>query len=241
MAGDAAPDPLHGDRHTPRAAAIAAVQHGVVSYDQLRQAGISQSTISRWLARGRLVRIHAGVYAVGHVALTRDGWWRAAGLVAGPAGAITARACCSIWNLLTVEHGPIDIIPGGRAGTTAPWLRVRRSPLRDDEVTTRRGLRVTTPARAIVDLADDGSAHDVGTALDRSLQLGLFDRLEFDRAISRAHGRRGLKVLLPAIARITGDTFLSATERRTRDALVDTDLPRPVVAEIRAHLGTFAN
>jgi len=180
---------------------------------------------------GRLVRIHAGVYAFGHLTLTRDGWWHAALLVAGPTGVITARACCSIWNVLPVEHGPVDIIAERRRGTTAPWLRVRRVSINEDEVTVRRGLRVTTPARAIVDLADLGSAHDVGTALDQCLRLGLFDRHVFDQAIDRASGRRGLKLLRPAMARLSGDTFLSMTERRVRDELLDTDLPRPRVNE----------
>ncbi len=46
-------------------------QHGVVSVEQLRAAGLDDSAIGRRLAGGRLHRVHLGVYAVGHMALTR--------------------------------------------------------------------------------------------------------------------------------------------------------------------------
>jgi len=211
------------------AATLAATQFGVISRPQLQAAGIARSTISRWCATGRLQRLHHGLYAFGHGALTRDGWWHAAQLASAPHGAITARAACEIWRLLETGYGPIDVVPSGRMRATGGWLRPHRMPLAADEVTVRRGLRVTTVARAIVDLADRGTAHEVGTALDQALLRGLLDRRELDRAVSRARGRRGLRLLLPAVARLSaqGETILSGTERDVRDALLDAGLPRP--------------
>lgn len=222
---------MSSPRPSTHAATLAATQFGVISRAQLQDAGITRSTISRWCSTGRLRRLHHGVYAFGHDALTRDGWWHAAQLAAAPHGAVTARAACEIWRLLETGYGPIDVVPSGRMRATGGWLRPHRMPLAADEVTVRRGLRVTTVARAIVDLADHGTAHEVGTALDQALLRRLLDRRELDRAVSRARGRRGLKLLLPAVARLgtRGETILSGAERDVRDALLDAGLPRPVM------------
>jgi len=214
-----------------RAAAVAATQHGVISLGQVDDAGVSRSTVSRWTASGRLRRLRHGLFAFGHEALTRDGWWNAAQLTVAPDGAITARPACEIWRVLEPGHGPIDVIPSGRMRSTAGWLRPHRTALTADEVTVRRGLRVTTVARAIVDLADRGTAHEVGSALDQALVRGLLDRRELERAVGRAHGRHGLKILLPALARLSthGELILSGTERDVRDAVIDAGLPRPLM------------
>ena len=62
-------------------AAIARSQYGVVSLAQLCKIGLSPRTISDRVAAGRLHRIHPGVFAVGHAALTREalGWPQSSG------------------------------------------------------------------------------------------------------------------------------------------------------------------
>ena len=219
------------DSPSARVAATAAAQHGVISHAQLREAGISPSTLTRWVKAGRLTRLHRGLYALGHRSLTRDGWWNAAVLVGGPGSTLTARAGCTIWSVLPHDHGPIDVIPAGRVADPPPWVRVHRTRLAPHERVIRRGLPVTLLTRAIVDLAEDGSDHEVGTALDQALMRGLLHRRELDAAIAAAHGRHGLKVLLPAVRRLGahGETILSATERVVRNVLLDLDLPRPAM------------
>ena len=51
-------------------AALASAQHGVVSGKQLHALGFSPQAVGRLVAQGRLARLHVGVYAVGHLALT---------------------------------------------------------------------------------------------------------------------------------------------------------------------------
>lgn len=210
-------------------AAVARAQHGVISHEQLREAGITRSTTSRWVKGHRLVRLHRGIYAVGHRSLTRDGWWHASVLAGGPGSAITARAACAIWGALPVDHGPIDIIGARQVRCPPPWLRPHRMPIGMNEITTRRRLPVVSLECAIVDLAEQGSPHDVASALDQALLMKLLDRPRLDECVGKAHGRHGLKVLLPAMERLSehGETFLSRTERRFRDALLEVGLARP--------------
>src|SRR5262245_66609444 len=70
-------------------AELATRQHGVVSTRQLRALGYRENLIYAEAApgRGRLRRVHRGAYAVGHEALTWNGWCMAAVLACTPAGA----------------------------------------------------------------------------------------------------------------------------------------------------------
>ncbi len=61
-----------------RVAQLAASQHGVVSRRQLLAIGLSKDEIWHRVRIGRLHRIHAGVYAVGHLLLPRYGLCMAA-------------------------------------------------------------------------------------------------------------------------------------------------------------------
>src|SRR5262249_31181337 len=78
---------------------VAADQHGVVSYEQLLQLGYSKSTISREVSRGRLHRIHQGVYAVGHPALSDHGRGLAAVLACGKGGLLSHGSAAWLWGL----------------------------------------------------------------------------------------------------------------------------------------------
>jgi predicted transcriptional regulator of viral defense system len=68
-------------------AALARRQHGVVTLRQLFDLGMSESAVGRWAQRGRLHRVHRGVYAVGHLGLTRNGRFMAAVLACGEGAA----------------------------------------------------------------------------------------------------------------------------------------------------------
>jgi very-short-patch-repair endonuclease len=65
-------------------AAFARVQHGLVTLIQLLEAGLTESAISKRVARGALHRVHRTVYSVGHAALSREAKMLAAVLAAGP-------------------------------------------------------------------------------------------------------------------------------------------------------------
>ncbi|HWC08007.1 MAG TPA: type IV toxin-antitoxin system AbiEi family antitoxin domain-containing protein, partial [Solirubrobacterales bacterium] len=61
-----------------RVAEAATAQGGVVSLDQLREIGVSSDAAEGQERRGLLHRVHRGVYAVGHEALERPAFLRAA-------------------------------------------------------------------------------------------------------------------------------------------------------------------
>ncbi|MDX6581131.1 MAG: hypothetical protein QOI10_315 [Solirubrobacterales bacterium] len=77
----------------------------------------------------------------------------AAVLAGGPRTALGHRAGAELWELLEPSHGDIDItVPNTNGRATRLGLRIHRSHLPQNETTLRHRIRVTTPARTLVDL-----------------------------------------------------------------------------------------
>jgi very-short-patch-repair endonuclease len=140
-----------GDR---RIAAIAGGQHGVVTVEQLRAAGIGRTEVTRRVQAGRLHRLHRGVYAVGHRSLSWRGRWLAAVLAAGDGAVLSHSSAAALWQFLRPIPGPIHLTVGAAVHRTArSGLRIHRSrTLASHDITRRHGIEVTTPARTIEDI-----------------------------------------------------------------------------------------
>jgi Protein of unknown function (DUF559) len=110
--------------------------------------------ITRMCARGSLHRIHRGVYAVGHTALSRAGEWMAAVLAVGEGAVLSHLTAASLWNITRRRTVPIEILVG-RRHNGLPGVTVHQARrLTEADVDARMGLPVTSLARTIVDLAD---------------------------------------------------------------------------------------
>ncbi|MCW2921554.1 MAG: hypothetical protein JWL76_1428 [Thermoleophilia bacterium] len=82
-----------------RIAAHARRQHGLITTHQLRDCGLTDSSIAKRARVGRLHRVQRGVYSVGHVALSREGVWLAAVLAAGDGAALSHLAAATLWKI----------------------------------------------------------------------------------------------------------------------------------------------
>jgi very-short-patch-repair endonuclease len=164
-------------------AAIAARQHGVLSSTQLIDAGLTPRAIDCRVDAGRLHRLHRGVYAVGHRALSHRGRWLAAVLACGPGAVLSHADAARLWRLLPVEEhpGPVHVtVPGAGGRRRRSGIVAHRSQtLAQAEVTRRHSIPVTRPARTIADLARVLPKERVAAAADRARLLGLrVDRRE---------------------------------------------------------------
>lgn len=149
-----------------RLAKLAARQHGVVTVDQLRALGINAAAARQRARRGRLHRVHRGVYAVGHSRLSNEGRWMAAVLACGPEVALSHRSAAELWRMLTPRQGPVDVLAPGTSGRRQrPGIRLHRSTTLTQQATTRRsGISVTNPARTLTDLRKCASADELSRA-----------------------------------------------------------------------------
>src|SRR6188474_347158 len=201
-------------------AEIAERQHGVVSQAQLLSAGLSTSAISRQVASGRLYRVNRGVYAVGHPGISQYGRWMAATLAYGKAAAVSHRSAAALWELLKPFDGPVDVaLPGVGGRRPRKGIRLHRCPsLLSSQVTRRRRIPVTTPARTIADLRPGLPAVELRRAIRQAEVLGLVigpssepdrTRSELEHLFLRLCQRHGLpppKVNM-RIGRFTVDFF----------------------------------
>jgi predicted transcriptional regulator of viral defense system len=133
---------------------LAASQHGVVARGQLRALGLTESGITRRVDAGRLHRVHRGVYADGHPALGARGRWMAAVLACGPEAALSHASAAALWGLRPSAATEIAVTVPANVTRTVAGVRVHRArSLGAADVAAHHDIRVTSPARTILDLA----------------------------------------------------------------------------------------
>jgi hypothetical protein len=124
----------------------------------------------------------------------------------------------------------------GRAGRRRhAGIRVHRPRvLEDDEVTTLRGLPITTPARTILDLAGAGvRGRGLETALDQAEQQRLLDFAELHELLARYPRRPGTRSLNAQLERYRGPADVRGHLERLVDELGGAHgLPRPLVNSV---------
>ena len=198
-----------------------------MSARQLRVLGISDEVITADVKRGRLRRLHRRVYAVGHEALSWEGWCVAA---------VAANAPCvaSHWSAAWV-WGLTRSRPSGKFHVTATTRRHRRrdfqvhfAALAEEDVTVRDWIPVTSLARTVLDLAaldPERTEKDLKTADD----LKLLDLREFEALLARSAGHRGHAALTAAVSLYRPDPTVtrSGLERRFRKLVREAGMPAP--------------
>ena len=202
-----------------RIAALADRQHGVVARRQLEgPLGIGRRGIESRLRSVRLHRLHAGVYAVGHRVVSREGRWMAAVLFCGTDAVLSHRSAAALWSIGQPTGRPIEVTTPSKSRSRGPIHR-HYSRLPADEVTTHRGIPVTTVPRTILDLAAVAPPHAVEAALRQAEYLRLHDRLSLPHLLERYPGRKGSRAVRESLAR------RRETAGRSRSWLEETFLP----------------
>ncbi|HET9442421.1 MAG TPA: DUF559 domain-containing protein [Acidimicrobiales bacterium] len=149
---------------------VAAVQHALVTTAQCRRLGIAASTTGVWVRRGWLEWVQPHVLRVAGSPETFEQQLLGAVLGAGPGAAASHRAAAFLWGL--VEEAPAEVVVPYRRNPRLRDVAVHRS--RDGIAAVhRQGIPVTSPMRALVDLAAV-EAEAVEDALDRGLAARLF-------------------------------------------------------------------
>jgi very-short-patch-repair endonuclease len=207
---------------------------GVVSHAELRGGGVPERTIYNWLERGRLVRLHRGVYAVARPPETMQGRALAALLAVGRDAVLnlfSAAALCRIGAEPVAVH-----LSTPRALRSRPGIVVHHAAIAPQDIQRRDGLPLTAPARTLVDLAAVLAADELRRAVAEALYLRLTSQPELERTLIRLKGHRGAGALAALIGAHEAVPTRSRLERALLPALAAAGLATPRVG---VHVGPY--
>jgi hypothetical protein len=180
---------------------LAERQHGVVARRQLIALGLDSELIRSRVSMGILLSLHQGVFAVGHRRISLYGEWMAATLACGPNAYLSHGSAAQLWGIRGSRRPHEVIRVSGHRKPHGIWLHQTRS-LPDGDVTVEAGIPVTTIERTIMNNAgrlDDRQLEHMIVNADRS---GRLNWRELQRVIEEGNGRKGLRRLRRAAARI---------------------------------------
>jgi very-short-patch-repair endonuclease len=222
-------DPDRAGQYDVAIAKLAARRGGVVARAELRELGLTAREIDCRVAAGRLHSLYRGVYAVGHPAVSWHARALAALLAVGAPSGISHGSAAFAWRMQRQTGTEMEVTVEGRQVRARPGLRVHTSSVL--EVRSLDGLRVTTPARTLLDLA---AREDITRPLAEAQVLRIVTEADL-RATLRNHlTHRGAANLARALD--TTEPTRSELERRLAGLIRRAGLPRP---RFNARLGPY--
>jgi very-short-patch-repair endonuclease len=213
-----------------RVAAVAAQQRGRVARRQLLDVGLTVGQVGLMVRRGRMFRLHQGVYAVGHLAPVALGRETAALLAAGEGALLSHLSAGVLWDMLDDDAtDEVHVLVDAARNSRRSGIRCRRSTLIEAaDRRTRHGLPVTSPAHVLLDLAGEFDERRLVRAYDRGQIAGILRPRDIEellrRTTSHPHRRRFAALLgdRPGITRSEAEQLLLGLVR-------DAGLPLPHV------------
>jgi very-short-patch-repair endonuclease len=208
-------------------ARVAGRQDNVITGEQLRAAGLGRGAIAHRVKARTMQRLHVNVYLLGAAPPTPMARARAAALACGPHAVVSHRSAACLFGLLPEIAGDVDVTIPGRNQAPRPGIRrhrVARLPRQD--LTNVNGLRVTSIARTICDLAATESARDTELAFQEALYRDIATDQSLAKVLAREPRRKGA----PVIRSLIRDPRLTRSdrERRLLDLIDQAQLPKPV-------------
>ena len=153
-------------------------------------------TIGHWASTGRLHRVHLGVFAVGHRALSDRAHLLAAVMACGSGAALSHIHAALLWDLLPpwreVELTPTHVtVPRGSGRGRRPEIVIHRAALPATELRALDRIPICSAARTVLDCAEASSARDFERLVDQAITGDRVTRLELDGDRERASDPTG--------------------------------------------------
>jgi very-short-patch-repair endonuclease len=204
---------------------IASRQHGVVARAQLLDAGVSDKEIKRRLERKSLIRVHRGVYRVGHKAPSIEARYLAAVLACGDGAVLSGEAAGYLWGLIKGSAPPPEVTAPKKRRVRG--VRTRHARRGEIEATTCRGIPITTVPRTLVDLSSLLQLEDLARACHEAGVLHRTTPRQVQQVLTKRPNTPGAQQLRKVMH---GDVHvtLSALERRFLERLDEASLPHPI-------------
>jgi Protein of unknown function (DUF559) len=153
----------------------------------------------------------------------------AAVLAAGPDAVLSHRSAAALWGIRDAERRKVEV-SAPRKLRHSPSLEPHRVLLPPDEITTERGIPVTTPARTLFDLAAVLTPQQLARAVDEAEIRRLTSPTSLAALVARHPGRRGTEALKSIVEKqhLIGKTITKSDLELDFLAFLDAHgLPRP--------------
>jgi hypothetical protein len=246
-------DPEHLGRETGRGgqkgspsgrgaelARVAGSQDGVVSLLQLFESGFTYDEVRGLVRRGVLHPKHRGVFAVGHPKLTVKGELRAALMACGDTAFLAGRTALADVGLAQMNLKKIEVCVVAKRTTKHEGLivhRTRHEPHRS-EVQTRRGLRISSVPRALVDRASKEKPEELLRLIEEGVRKGVLNFASMEEALERHARRPGIAKLKDVYGRYRPGPDRKSGLERSFDGYAATD-PRIPPFDKNVHVGPY--
>lgn len=195
-----------------------------------RAADVEREQLRTLLRRGLAVRVFRGVYRDARCEPGPALLARALGLVLPEDAVISGHTAAWLHGhgpSSARDHVPEAVVPRGCCIPRRRGLRVREALVPDREVSVVAGLRVTSPARTVLDVARrPGDLTEAVVVADALLQRGRCTRAELAEGLTGMRRWRGV-AQARAVVEHAEPLAESPGETRLRMALVLGGLPRP--------------
>jgi very-short-patch-repair endonuclease len=223
-------------------AEVARWQGGHVTRKQLAAFGLSRMAIEHRVTKATLIRVHRGVYAVGHLPTTPRDRAHGALLAASPRVALAGRPALALWRNDRDWPDALELVSARDIRLDNLTIRRSKTLLKRD-IRTVQGLRVTSPARTALDIAafvgvvqrpEDGNdneltIHDLTRIVD---DLRHFNKLKVHQlrdVVERNPYHPGTKHLIAIIGEAQSQPTRSQLENAFKRLIKRHKLPTPQI------------
>jgi hypothetical protein len=226
---------MRGDLAASR---IASAQKTLATAEQLRACGLGDDAVAYRLRTGRLHVVFRGVYSVGCGELPPLALELAALLACGKGTFLSHHSAAFVWGLRKTPPAQVEVSVVGRCCASRKGIRVHRiRAIHRDEFRRHEGLWVSSPARALLEVAATGSRDEVIDLVDQGIGHKLVDRRQIEAVLGRNRGSRGAGRLSEVIGDEDATTITrSRAEKAFLKLIRDARLPRP---EVNQRLGRY--
>ena len=197
---------------------IAARQRGYVTRRQLLDAGLGARAITYRLQAGDLIAVHTGIYALGHAPQAFADRAYAAVLACGRSAFLSHGSAASLWGIYDRWWTPFEVIV--ETARRRPGIRVHRAALAKEDVRRHLGIRVTSPARTVFDIAPRLTDKALTRAVNELRIKRLLKLEQLAELTTRLPRHRGASRVKPLVETSRGptrseleDAFVAFTER----------------------------
>jgi hypothetical protein len=209
---------------------------GLRTTAELLAAGKSAQQLETLVARGALILVRRGVYARADMAAEVRARTSGAHLLQAAAALATSGPAAASHQTAALIHGldilgkpPPDVTltkPPGRSRSARPGTCLHWAQLPDEHITVQHGMRVTTVARTVIDLARTAEFRAGVVTADSGLHQKLVTKAELESVLAGCERRRGIQRATDVVA-FADMRAESVLESIARVVFRDCGLPTP--------------